>query len=213
MNGEMYESRNSIYCYEGTNVLKNKLNIRDFKDLQKIEARLSAAKLLDLRQRGITGNFDKDHLINLHKYIFEDLYYFAGEFRRENIAKGHFSFAEWMFIEEQLDNILEKLKNENYLQNCKDKREISERLAYYLSELNVLHPFREGNGRTLREFIRQLALKNGYRLNLIRIEPKDFLNASIESTFDTKNLENKIYDCLEEVKWETEERQEEIIIK
>lgn len=200
MNGEMYESRNSIYCYEGTNVLKNKLNIRDFKDLQKIEARLSAAKLLDLRQRGITGNFDKDHLINLHKYIFEDLYYFAGEFRRENIAKGHFSFAEWMFIEEQLDNILEKLKNENYLQNCKDKREISERLAYYLSELNVLHPFREGNGRTLREFIRQLALKNGYRLNLIRIEPKDFLNASIESTFDTKNLENKIYDCLEEVK-------------
>ncbi len=200
MNDEMYESRNSIYCYEGTNVLKNKLNIRDFKDLQKIEARLSAAKLLDLRQRGITGNFDKDHLINLHKYIFEDLYYFAGEFRRENIAKGHFSFAEWMFIEEQLDNILEKLKNENNLQNCKDKREISERLAYYLSELNVLHPFREGNGRTLREFIRQLALKNGYRLNLIKTEPKDFLNASIESTFDTKNLENKIYDCLEEVK-------------
>ena len=200
MNDEMYESRNSIYCCEGTNVLKNKLNIRDFKDLQKIEARLSAAKLLDLRQRGITGNFDKDHLINLHKYIFEDLYYFAGEFRKENIAKGHFSFAEWMFIEEQLDILLEKLKNENYLQNCKDKREISERLTYYLSELNVLHPFREGNGRTLREFIRQLALKNGYRLNLIKTEPKDFLNASIESTFDTKNLENKIYDCLEEVK-------------
>ena len=200
MNDEMYESRNSIYCYEGTNVLKNKLNIRDFKDLQKIEARLSAAKLLDLRQRGITGNFDKNHLINLHKYIFEDLYYFAGEFRKENIAKGHFSFAEWMFIEEQLEILLEKLKNENYLQDCKEKRKISERLAYYLSELNVLHPFREGNGRTLREFIRQLALKNGYRLNLIKTEPKDFLNASIESTFDTKNLENKIYDCLEEVK-------------
>jgi cell filamentation protein len=201
MNDEMYESRNSIYCYEGTNVLKNKLNIRDFKDLQKIEARLSAAKLLDLRQRGITGNFDKNHLINLHKYIFEDLYYFAGEFRKENIAKGHFSFAEWIYIDEQLDNILLKLKNENYLENIKnDKMELSKRLAFYLSELNVLHPFREGNGRTLREFIRQLALKNGYRLNLIKTEPKDFLNASIESTFDTKNLENKIYDCLEEVK-------------
>lgn len=201
MEEDMYESRNSIYCYEGTNVLKNKLNIRDFKDLQKIEARLSAAKLLDLRQRGITGNFDKDHLINLHKYIFEDLYYFAGELRRENIAKGHFSFAEWLYIDEQLDSILLKLKNENYLEDVKnDKVELSKRLAFYLSELNVLHPFREGNGRTLREFIRQLALKNGYRLNLIKTEPRDFLNASIESTFDTKNLENKIYNCLEEVK-------------
>lgn len=70
-------------------------------------------------------------------------------------------------------------------------------MAYYLAELNVLHPFREGNGRTLREFIRQLALKNGYLLNLQNVNPKEMLAACIKSVVDTSDLEVLLEKCLE----------------
>ena len=70
-------------------------------------------------------------------------------------------------------------------------------MAYYLAELNVLHPFREGNGRTLREFIRQLALKNRYLLNLQNVNPKEMLAACIKSVVDTSDLEVLLEKCLE----------------
>ena len=79
-----------------------------------------------------------------------------------------------------------------------NKKEVAKVLAYYLSELNVLHPFREGNGRTNREFIRQLALKAGYVLNLKKVAPKTTLQASIESIVDTRQIEEIIEFCLEE---------------
>ena len=66
-----------------------------------------------------------------------------------------------------------------------------------MAELNVLHPFREGNGRTIREFIRQLAYRNGYVLNLKNINPKEMLHACIRSVVDTTQLENIISECLE----------------
>lgn len=198
MDKDIIKERNSKYCYENSNTLINKLEIKDQLTLQKYEARITAAKLLALRQKGITGNFDKNHFVSIHKYIFEDIYPFAGKFRTENIAKGYFRFAEWEYIEEELDKLLLKLKNENYL-NEKSEEELAKALAYYMSELNVLHPFREGNGRTIREFIRQLALKNGYTLNLKKVEPQKMLNASIKSIIDTEELENIIKICLEKI--------------
>lgn len=198
MDEDIIKERNSKYCYENSNTLINKLEIKDQLTLQKYEARITAAKLLALRQKGITGNFDKNHFVSIHKYIFEDIYPFAGKFRTENIAKGYFRFAEWEYIEEELDKLLLKLKNENYL-NEKSEEELAKALAYYMSELNVLHPFREGNGRTIREFIRQLALKNGYTLNLKKVEPQKMLNASIKSIIDTEELENIIKICLEKI--------------
>ncbi len=188
--------RASKYCYENTNVLINNLNIRNSKDLSFYEAKITAAKSLDLRQKGVTGKFDKEHFLSIHKYLFEDIYPFAGKFREENIAKGEFRFAMWEYIEQELDKLLESLKKENYLANL-SKEEMAKRLSYYLSELNVLHPFREGNGRANREFIRQLALKNGYNLNLSKSTPKEILEASIESVIDTKKLEEVIYRCLD----------------
>lgn len=199
MGNDFYDKRNSNYCYKNTNVLINKLDIKDFQKLQTYEAKITAAKLLALRRKGIIGNFDMEHLNKIHHYLFEDIYPFAGQFRNENIAKDSFRFAEFEYIEPELNKLLNNLKNENYLQGL-NKKDLAERLAYYLSELNVLHPYREGNGRTIREFIRELALKNGYILNLSKISPKDFLNASIKSIVDTQNLSALIYDCLEEKK-------------
>lgn len=120
-----------------------------------------------------------------------------GLFRNENIAKDYFQFAEWEYIESELTKLLDVLKKENLLANI-PKEELAKRLAYYWAELNVLHPFREGNGRTTREFLRQLALKNGYILNLQNVDAQSLLNASIKSIIDTSDLENLLYKCLEE---------------
>ena len=193
---DLYEARNSIYCYKDSNVLVNKFEIRDNKKLEEIERKIVLAKLYELRQNHQIGNFDMNHFVGIHKFLFEDIYPFAGLFRNENIAKGNFSFAEWEYIEDELMKLLNQLKEENYLQNL-DKDMFIKRLSYYMAELNVLHPFREGNGRTIREFIRQLAYKNGYVLNLKNINPKEMLQACIRSVIDTTQLENIISECLE----------------
>lgn len=196
MNMELNMKENhSLDCYPGTNVLKNKLDIKDNKRLEELENALVVFKIYSLRKQGITGDFSKEHLQSIHKYLLEDLYYFAGEFRKENIAKDDFRFADARYIEQELDKIEESLKKENYLYGL-DKESLSKRLAYYLAELNVIHPFREGNGRTTREYIRQLAFKNGYLLDLRKVNFKEILNASIESVIDTKHLEEVIYKCL-----------------
>lgn len=196
---DLYEARNSIYCYKDSDVLVNKFDIHDNQKLEEIERKIVLAKLYELRQNHQIGDFDVNHFVGIHKFLFEDIYPFAGLFRNENIAKGNFSFAEWEYIEDQLKKLLDQLKEENYLQSL-DRGTFIKRLSYYMAELNVLHPFREGNGRTIREFIRQLAYKNGYILNLKNMNPKEMLHACIRSVVDTIPLENIIDECLEREK-------------
>lgn len=195
----LYNARNSIYCYPGTTTLINKLDIHDSNKLFNLEKQIVLAKSYILRQNINNYGFDKKHFLNIHKFLFEDLYSFAGKTRTENISKGEFTFASWEFIEEQLDYLLNKLKSENYLEGL-SKEELSKRLAFYLSELNVLHPFREGNGRTIREFIRELAYKNGYILDLTQHTAEEIFNASVKSVYDTSELENILFHCLINIK-------------
>ena len=197
---DFYEARNSLYCYKDTNILINKLNIMDAQKLEDIERKLVIVKLYELRQNKKIGNFDIEHFVSIHKFMFEDIYPFAGLFRNENIAKGNFSFAKWEFIEDELKRLLNDLKEENYLRGL-NKEDLTKRLAYYMAELNVLHPFREGNGRTIREFIRQLAFKNNYVLDLQNTESKNMLDACIKSVYDTDKLEKIIYKCLSKIEF------------
>lgn len=194
---DLYEARNSIYCYKDTNVLVNKFNIQDIEKLEEVERKIVLAKLYELRQNNNIGEFDVKHFIEIHRFLFEDIYPFAGLFRAENIAKGNTFFAEWNYLESELERILTELKEENYL-NGLSKEKMANRLAYYMAELNVLHPFREGNGRATREFIRQLAFKNNYILDFQNMMPKEMLNACIRSVIDASDLEKIIFECLKE---------------
>lgn len=155
---ELYEAVNSIYCYPSSNVLVNKLNIHDNKKLAIVERKLVLLKLYTLRQNNNIDKFNIYRFLSIHKFLFEDIYPFAGKIRSEDIAKGSFRFAKWEYIEEQLNELLNKLEKDN-LKNL-NKVNMAKKLAYYMSELNVLHPFREGNGRTIREFIREVAYVN-----------------------------------------------------
>ena len=128
----------------------------------------------------IKGRFGAAHLKKIHKYIFRDIYPFAGKYRVEDMWKGETFFYKTEYIEENLTKLLEALKQENYLREL-DIEVFPSRIAYYMSEMNMIHPFREGNGRTIREFMRQLALRAGYEIDWSLVEPETLLKASILS--------------------------------
>ena len=138
---ELYEAVNSIYCYPNSNVLVNKFDIHDNKKLASVEKKLVLLKLYTLMQNNNIGNFDIYHFLSIHKFLFEDIYPFAGKIRSEDIAKGSFRFAKWEYIEDQLRELLDKLAKDNFKNLSKE--DMAKKLAYYMSELNVLHPFRE----------------------------------------------------------------------
>lgn len=97
-----------------------------------------------------------------------------------------------------MQSCFRKLKSDKILSGLEEKI-FFEKLAYYMAELNIIHPFREGNGRTIREFIRVLALKNGYIINWSNVGKDELLNASIESVHDATNLKNCLIKCAEKI--------------
>lgn len=156
--------------------------------------------MLELHISGITGDFSLKHFVNIHKKLFGDVYFFAGEFRKENIAKGSFRFADYRYINDEIVKIFEKiLKDKDLIEKKVSKDILAEKLAYYSAELNVLHSFREGNGRTIREYIRQMALYIGYNMNYSRIKAVDYIEASIFSIVDISKLKEIYIKCLEKI--------------
>lgn len=167
------------YCYPGSEVLINKLHISDPDRFALADRQLTMMRILDLLQKPVSGSFDAPHLCRIHFWIFQELYDWAGKYRTVEIAKGLY-FCRTDYIEDMLQKIFTQLKSENYLKNC-SRQELPVRLAYYLGEINAIHPFREGNGRTQREFIRELALSCGAQLNYRLTSRQEMLKASIES--------------------------------
>ena len=102
------------------------------------------------------------------------------------------------FIESQFDDLYRKMKKENFLADITDKEEMSKRLAYYLGEINMIHPFREGNGRTQRIYIEQLCLHNGrFEIDFTDVSKKEMIDASIRSANVSNDmLEKLIQRCL-----------------
>ena len=192
---DVYASSGSIYCYADTNVLRNRFGIRDGKQLKQVEDDLTTIRQHDLIDKPITGRFTANHLCSIHRYLFGDVYSFAGYYRRESIAKGQTVFENPNDIEWKLKKLLAELKNENYLKDISEQGFLP-RLAYYFAEMNFLHPFREGNGRATREFIRQLLRVNGYTVDWSLVDVETLLKAMEASVFDTAALVKVLGDCL-----------------
>ncbi len=127
------------------------------------------------------GSFDVAHLRKIHWYLFRDVFPWAGEFRLVEISKvGGAPFAFPAHILSNITELLQKLRSENLLKGL-DVPTFSQRAAYYLAEINAIHPFREGNGRTQREFIRQLAANAGHTIAWNGISQAENIAASILS--------------------------------
>lgn len=191
---DLYVEGESAYCYPDSYVLKNKLGIKDAAAFKRAEAEISHAALIELQLKPISGNFDRAHLFAIHKFLFDSFYDFAGKTRKEDISKGNTKFCVWLYIDEQLSELFTKLKTRQV--NFCDKGEVCSYLAYVMSELNIIHPFREGNGRAIREFIREYALNLGYSLDWSKVEKTELLNAMIESVLNDARLESCLKKCL-----------------
>ena len=180
---EVYTTTASVYCYPGTDVLKNRLGIKDTEILKKAENEITSVKQYEMLRFPVKGRFTKSHLMNIHKHMFEDIYNFAGKIRREQISKGRTAFYPPAAIEKELERVF-KFIMDNHQLSVFDGEEFYDALAYVMAELNIIHPFREGNGRTIREFIRLLAFHNGIQINWGNVDHKEILDASILSVDD-----------------------------
>ncbi len=149
--------------------LDNKLGITDSVELAKAEEKISKKRAIELFESGYldtleAGSFTS--LVEIHKYLFDTIYEFAGKIRTVNIAKGHFRFAPVMYLEAALQNI-EKMPQSTY-------DEIIEKYV----EMNIAHPFREGNGRSTRIWLDLILKKElGQVVAWSRVDKEDYLLA------------------------------------
>ena len=166
------------YCYPNSNVLINKLNIQNADALHTAEREITSLRLAAAKMQPVKGKFDLRHLQKIHAYLFGDIYGWAGKLRHVNIAKGN-QFCLAMNLETYGGNLFRKLEQERYLIGSTEF--IPHRLAYYFSEINVLHPFREGNGRTQRLFIEYLASAAGFCVDFSQVSTEEMMIASADS--------------------------------
>lgn len=155
---------NDPHSEQGNACPRNRFNITNYAELQPIEAGFVAKRAYELEVRGMKGKFDIAHLQAIHRYLFQDVFPWAGEFRLVNISKGNANFGPALHIAGALKELFERLAKEKLLAGLAVAAFV-ERSAFYLGEINAIHPFREGNGRTQREFLRQLALHAGHPLS------------------------------------------------
>ncbi|AQX31595.1 Fic/DOC family protein [Bartonella schoenbuchensis] len=182
-----YEGSNDPYTDPETGVMYNLLGIKDQARLERVESAFAYIRSFELGRTSISGKFDLDHMKKIHKKLFGDVYEWAGKTRLVDIVKDNSKFAHYTQIESYAPQITQQLAREQHLRGL-DANEFSQRAGYYMGELNALHPFREGNGRTLREFIWQLAREAGYHIDWDRVERQEMTRASIESYYGNSDL-------------------------
>ncbi|OGS98644.1 MAG: hypothetical protein A3H99_12830 [Gallionellales bacterium RIFCSPLOWO2_02_FULL_59_110] len=168
------------YVYPDTGVLRNKADIRDQAALDAFEADATAVRMLELLDNPIQGVFDLKHLCAIHRYLFQDVYDWAGEIRTVDISRGDSRFANFGLIEGYLDQQLRGLAAENFLRGTEPDRFVAQ-LAHYMGEINAAHPFREGNGRVQRLFCAQLADQAGYFIDFGTVDQTRMYEAMIAS--------------------------------
>jgi cell filamentation protein len=150
------------YVYPGSTVLRNLPGLRDAGALAEREAQASTLRLAQLAASGLEVAYDLPHLQRFHRFTFQDIYPWAGELRSIRLAKPGSMFALPEHIASYAAEVLHQLVDEQHLRGLPRER-FAERLAHYYAEVNAVHPFREGNGRAQRAFLRQLADRESSR--------------------------------------------------
>ncbi len=176
-----YGSAKDPYCYPGTTVLINRPGIRDPEELQEFET----VRYKRRAERGLPdGRLDKAHYYALHRHFFQDVYDWAGKPRTIRIGKGGNWFCYPHFIEGQLDELFAGLKARKHLVGL-PVDEFAKAAGYFLGEVNAIHPFREGNGRTQLAFLRLLCLNASFGFDASVLDRDRVIGAMIAS-FDGK---------------------------
>ncbi len=186
-------------CYPKSDVLINKYNIRDKELLEKFEIQKVFAKLLglDVKPARISYTYDMEHLVNIHKYLFGDIYEWAGTFRKENLYKservlsgGSAEYADYHAIEKHLVKLLQEYEKVDWVKTTKKGDMISD----FLLALWSIHPFREGNTRTCITFLWHYLKGKGvdFQVALLRNNPMYVRDSLVMANYGQKEYLRRI---------------------
>ena len=180
----MYDAVNDPYCYFGTKVLKNRADIRQARELRQFELVMTTQRF-DEPLPG--GRFSVSHYCAVHHHLFQDVYSWAGKFRRVRISRRGSSFCYPEHIAREMRRLFADLRNRYFLRGLSQK-EFAIQAAHFLAELNAIHAFRDGNGRSQLAFVTMLADRAGHPFDLARLRPVKFLKAMVASFFGNEKL-------------------------
>ena len=170
-------SADDPYCYPGSSSLRNRLGLTNPAQLDRMERRLVAQRVAE---GAPGGGFDLTHLRAIHKHLFQDVYDWAGEVRTVEIAKGGHRFQLRQFIATGMADVHRRLEKADLLRGL-TRDAFVEASGPILGDVNYVHPFREGNGRVQLQYLEQLAVQAGHPIDLTRIDPGRWLEASRSS--------------------------------
>lgn len=182
------------YLIPGTDCLRNKLGLTDAKLLDSAEREYVLQRA---RRRVPRGDFDLPHLQAIHLHLFQDVYDWAGELRTLEIAKGGHHFLFHTRIEMGMGDVHRRLQQQDYLRKL-GRSAFATAAGQVIGDVNYVHPFREGNGRTQFLYLQQLAEQAGHRIDLTRLDPGGWIAASIAAhDGDYGPMQDQIAACLE----------------
>ncbi|WP_203248813.1 Fic/DOC family protein [Sporosarcina beigongshangi] len=183
------ESENENYLLK-----TNLLSITDFAEHEQAEAFTFSMRATQIEQRvyNITA-FSLTDFVGLHHHLFQDIYAFAGQFRDVQLMKGGTRFCQVQFMDEYASDLFTLLNNEPTWDSLEYA---AKRLAYFKSELNMLHPFREGNGRTIRIFLQSLAKQKGFLWTYDKMDRDQYMQAVIRAVTCEDLLEQLLLSTL-----------------
>ncbi|MBV7298079.1 Fic/DOC family protein [Enterovibrio paralichthyis] len=184
---DKYGVHQDPHCYSDSDVLKNLLNIRDADALAEAEAEFVRFRYMEyISEAESLEDFTLDHFLKLHRVLFQDIYPWAGQLRDVDISKGDTRFCACQFIKTELVKQLARIPA---LLDCLDREAVVELTSDIFCEINVIHPFREGNGRSTRFFFEELLFVTGYEISWPAITQEEWIKANIEGFYgDVKGL-------------------------
>ena len=179
-------------CYPNTNVLINKLGIKNQKQLDENEILITSIKSLEIELNSKIQEPNFEYYCNLHYLLFNEIYDWAGKLRTINVSKLKTVFCPHEQIESMAISIFKRLKEMDYFKKC-NKSELICEFADLYNSLNYLHPFREGNGRVERLYFIQLARWINRKLDFSKIDSDRMMIATIHASAGTMDYLESIF--------------------
>lgn len=174
---DKYGTGQDPYTYDGSAVLKNLLNIQNEQELDEAERDISLISAMDIEFS--EPAYDLEYWCALHHGLFHDIYEWAGTLRTIDISKGNTHFCNIRFLESNANKLFNELESENYLCGI-SRAALVQRISYFYSELNVIHPFRDGNGRAQRLLFEHIVINCGYEISFEDVEIDEWIDANIQ---------------------------------
>ncbi len=187
------------YLYPGTDVLKNVPGLREAGQLAAFESVNTAARIYEILQNPIQGAFDAAHLKALHKRVFQDVFTWAGQFRTTLLGKAEYVgqppswFTPPHLLEHEAERIFDSLDRANLFRGLA-RVEFARQAARLLADINALHPFREGNGRTQRLFVAAVAQHAGHDVHFDVVSRERMVQASIAANHGRPGMMKRMFE-------------------